>query len=274
MSTDTVINASQNPELVNKLAKKAMDVSEQEIMAHTPNLEVTLPPDTTVTLPGGLFDPFNGVINTAEVRELTGIDEEAISKINDPGKALLLILERATVKIGDETATKELLDALYSGDREMILLAIRKVTFGSKVKIGPGDCPDCGEEQIFELDLDKDVPIKNFDGEREFTISCKVGSVVASLPKGSLQKAIVEAVNKTSAELDTILLKQCVVSINGQILLNPEEVRHFTIKDRRDILKAITDRNPGPQLGDMKKECKFCGTEVPLPLTLAELFRE
>ena len=274
MTTDTVINASQNPDLVNRLAKEAMAISDQEATVRAAKLDITLPPDTTVSLPGGLLDPFNGMINTAEVRELNGIDEEAISKINDPGRSLLLILERATVKIGEEPATKELLDALYSGDREMLLLAIRKVTFGSKVKVGPGICQQCGEEQIFELDLDKDVPIKTFDGERNFTVSCKVGQVVASLPTGSLQKAIVESVNKTSAELDTILLKQCIVSINDQPLLDPETVRRLSIKDRRAVLKAITDRNPGPQLGDMKKECQSCGTEVPLPLSLADLFRE
>jgi len=272
MTTDTVINAVQNPDLVNRLAQEAM--TEQEATVKASKLEITLPPDTTVSLPGGLFDPFIGVINTAEVRELNGIDEEAVSKIGDPGKSLLLILERATVKIGDEPATKDLLDALFSGDREMLLLAIRKATFGSQVKVGPGVCPECSQEQVFELDLDKDVTIKTFDGEREFTVPCKVGPIVATLPKGNLQKAIVESVNKTSAELDTILLKQCIISINGQDLLDPEAVRRLSIQDRRTVLKAITDRNPGPQLGDMKKECQSCGTEVPLPLSLADLFRE
>jgi hypothetical protein len=274
MTTNTTISAEQNPALVNRLAQEAMAVSDQEATVQAMKLDIKLPPDTTVTLPGGLFDPFNGLITTAEVRELNGIDEEAISKINDPGKSLLAILERATVKIGDEPATKDLLDALYSGDREMLLLAIRKATFGAEVKVGPGSCLECGQEQIFELDLNKDVPIKNFDGEREFTVSCKVGPVVATLPTGSLQKAIVESTNKTSAELDTILLKQCIISINGQDLVDPEAVRRLSIQDRRAILKAITDRNPGPQLGDMKKACQSCGSEVPLPLSLADLFRE
>lgn len=274
MTTNTTISAEQNPDLVNKLAQEAMAISSQEATVQAMKLDIKLPPDTTVSLPGGLFDPFNGIINTAEVRELNGIDEEAISKINDPGKALLLILERATVKIGNEPATNELLDALYSGDREMLLLAIRKVTFGAQVKVGPGNCPDCGQEQIFELDLNKDVPIKKFDGEREFTVACKVGPVVATLPKGNLQKAIVESTNKTSAELDTILLKQCIISINGNDLLDPEAVRRLSIQDRRAVLKEITDRNPGPQLGEMKKACHSCGSEVPIPLSLADLFRE
>lgn len=274
MTTDTTINASQDPSMANKLAQQAMAISDQEAVVNATKLSITTPPETTVTLPGGLFDPFSGTINTAEVRELNGMDEEAISKLTDPGKSLLLILERATVKIGDEPASKELLDALYSGDREMILLGIRKATFGNEVKLGPWECTTCNEVQTFTVNLNTDVPIKNFDGEREFTVACKAGPVVATLPKGSLQKAIVESVNKTAAELDTILLKQCVLSINGQDLIDTEAVRRLSIQDRRAVLKEITDRNPGPQLGDIKSSCVSCGTEVPLPLTLADLFRE
>jgi hypothetical protein len=94
-----------------------------------------------------------------------------------------------------------------------------------------------------------------------------------SLPTGSTQKAIVTATNKTSAELDTILLKNCIESINDVPVLSMDDVRKLSLKDRRDILEEITNRNPGPQLSQIKIPCQSCGTEVPLPLTLAELFR-
>lgn len=273
MTTETKLKAQANPDLANKLAEEAMKPSEQEVATTAPKANVMLPPDTEVKLLGGLLDPFNGMIETAEVRELTGVDEELIAKLNDPGKALLTILERATLKIGDEPATKELLDAMYAGDREMILLAIRIATFGSDVKLGPGNCPDCGVEQIYEINLKDDVPLKKLDGDREFTVSCKVGEVVVTLPTGSAQKALVTSTNKTTAELDTVLLKHCIKSINGQPVLNPESVRNLSLKDRRDILEEITNRNPGPQLSEIKKSCQSCGSEVSLPLTLADLFR-
>lgn len=274
MSTETVINSSTNPELANKLVKQATELSDQEAMVKAVKPPVTLPPATDVDLPGGLFDPFNGLISKAEIRELTGVDEEAISKIADPAKALLLILERATVKIGDEPATKEVIDSLFAGDREMILLAIRGATFGNEIKLGPGLCPHCDAEQIFEIDLSKDVKIKRLDGDSEFTVDCKVGKVLVTLPKGSTQKAIVESTNRTSAELDTIMLKNCVLAINGKEVVSPEVVRNLGMLDRRTILKEISNRNPGPQLGALKKECQSCGQEVPLPLSLADLFRE
>jgi hypothetical protein len=274
MNTDTVINSHTNPDLANKLVKEAIELSDQEAMVKAVKPPVALPPETEVELPGGLLDPFNGLISVAEVRELTGVDEEAVSKIADPAKSLLAILERATVKIGEEKASKELIDSLFAGDREMLLLAIRKVTFGNEIKLGPGLCPHCEEEQIFKIDLSKDVEIKKLEGDSEFTVQCKVGLVRATLPKGSTQKAIVESTNRTAAELDTIMLKNCVLSINGQDVINPEVVRNLGMLDRRTILKEISDRNPGPQLGALKKECQSCGQEVPLPLSLADLFRE
>ena len=274
MNTDTVINAHTNPELANKLAKQATELSDQEVMVNAVKPPVTLPPATDVDLPGGLFDPFNGLISKAEIRELTGVDEEAISKIADPARALLSILERATVKIGEETATKEVLDSLFAGDREMLLLGIRCATFGNEIKLGPGLCPHCDETQTFNVDLSKDIEIKRLDGDSEFTVDCKVGKVLVTLPKGSTQKAIVESTNRTSAELDTIMLKNCVLEINGKEVFNAEVVRNLGMLDRRTILKEIADRNPGPQLGALKKECQSCGQEVPLPLSLADLFRD
>ena len=104
-------------------------------------------------------------------------------------------------------------------------------------------------------------------------MACKAGEVVISLPKGAAQKAIVASSTKTSAELDTILLKHCIISINGRPVLTTDDVRNLSLKDRRDILQQISDRNPGPQLDKLSKECSSCNQEVKLPLTLADIFR-
>jgi len=271
MTTET-ISASASPDLANQLVNQAITEQEATVAAIKP--DVQLPPDTQVELPGGLFDPFDGVTSTAEIRELTGADEEVLARITDPGKALLAVLERATVKVGDNPATKELLDGLLAGDREMILLAIRIATFGPSVAVGP-ICPNCGEEQTFDVDLEKDVVIKKInEDDREFTVDCSVGKVVMNLPTGIAQKALVNASNKNSAELDTILLKSCVASINNVPVTSIQQIKDLKIKDRRALLTDLADRNPGPQLSEIKKTCTSCEQEVSLPLTLADLFRE
>lgn len=272
MSTET-ISASNNPDLANKLVSEAL--SEREVAGPAPKVDIPLPPDTQVELLGGLTDPFEGTISTAEIRELTGADEEVIARIGDPGKALLSILERATVKVGDKPADKETLDALLAGDREALLLAIRVATFGPDVEVGPV-CPSCGEEQTFKINLKSDVKMKKLEREedRSFTVNCKVGAVKVNLPTGGAQKALVNATNKNAAELDTILLKSCIESINGIPVMNIQQIRDLSLKDRRELIKTITDRNPGPQLSEIKKTCSACDSEVSLPLTLADLFRE
>jgi hypothetical protein len=273
MTTNTTINSAANPDLVNKIASDAMALASQEatVLALAP--EIQLPSDTNVELLGGIMDPFEGPITTAEVRELTGIDEEHISKITDMGKALLTILERATVSIGNQPADKDLLDSMYAGDRELLLLTIRKVTFGNEVKLGPAKCPKCDFEQVFVVNLDNDVPLKKLEGDREFIVNCKVGKVKVALPTGRAQKALVASNNRTSAELDTVLLQNCVVSINDMPVVDAQVVRALSIKDRRDILKELVLRNPGPQLDEVKINCQSCDQEVSLPLTLADLFQ-
>lgn len=276
MST-THINAADNPALANKLLDEVNKMVVQEAVGATPVVVIPSLPETTIQLPAGFYDPFKGeIVKTAEVRELTGSDEEAIVRITDPGKALLSILERATVSIGQEPADKDKLGMLLAGDREMLLLAIRKATFGSEVEV-QAVCDKCPGLQVFKIDLDKDVEIKELGdpiNDRSFTMKLKAGTAKVNLPSGDVQSKIINATDKNSAELDTMLLTSCVSEINEQPVLSSSRIQSLGIVDRRDLLEEIAKRNPGPQLSEIKKACGTCGQEVDLPLTLAELFRQ
>jgi len=273
----TTINAAENPQLANQLLEDVNKLVSQEVAGSIPEVVIPSLPDTTVTLAAGLIDPFAGTVSTtAEVRELNGADEEAIAKLSDPGKALLAILERATVSIGEEPATKQLLGSLLAGDREALLLAIRKATFGSEVEVSTV-CDKCPELQTFKIDLDKDVEVKKLEDpirDRRFTVELKAGLAKVNLPTGDVQTQIINATDKNSAELDTMLLAACVTEIGDQPVLNANRIRTLGITDRRLLLDEIAKRNPGPQLSEIKKACGTCGQEVYLPLTLAELFRQ
>jgi len=273
----TTIKAAENPQLANQLLEDVNKIVNQEVMGSVPEVVIPSLPDTTVTLSAGLIDPFeNTVSTTAEVRELNGADEEAIAKLSDPGKALLAILERATVSIGDQPATKQLLGSLLAGDREALLLAIRKATFGSEVEVSTV-CDKCPELQTFKIDLNKDVEVKKLEDpirDRRFTVELKAGLAKVNLPTGDVQTQIINATDKNSAELDTMLLVACVTEIGDQPVLSPNRIRTLGITDRRLLLDEIAKRNPGPQLSEIKKACGTCGQEVYLPLTLAELFRQ
>jgi hypothetical protein len=276
MTTTEVLNAASNPALANKIAQEALQVVPQEVEGEATTIVIPSLPDTTVELPAGLYDSFDGtLVTTAEVRELTGADEEAIVKINEPGKALFAILERATVSVGEQKATKEILNRLLAGDREAILLAIRIATFGPEITL-ESVCSRCPGVQNFTINLLADVEMKQLSdkvADRYFTLKLKAGDVQVQLPTGDTQNKLINSPNKNSAELDTILLANCVTDIAGQPVLSEASVRGLGIKDRREILEEIAKRNPGPQLSEIKKACGECGQEVELPLTLAELFQ-
>lgn len=275
MTKETTISAVENPALVNRLAAEAMAAEQMEKTLSASKADIKAPKNPVVELAVGLDVPFEGIISTAEIRELNGADEEAIAKLNDPAKALMLILDRAVVKLGDKPVDKELLDALLAADRELLLLAIRKLTFGDDITFEGNMCDTCVEPQKITVDLEKDIEVKKLDiNDTEFTVACKVGSVRVKLPTGNAQKALVSSANKTAAELDSIVLKNCIVSINDQAVVSHGDILKLSIKDRREILKEISNRNPGPQLSDVKKSCPACGQEVLLPLTLADLFQE
>lgn len=275
MTTQT-LNAAENPALANKIAQEITKVQVEETVGSVPTITIPSLPDTNIELPGGFYDPLDyQLVTTAEVRELTGADEEAIVKITEPGKALMTILEKATVSLGGKPADKETLSMLLAGDREALLLAIRRVTFGNEVEL-EAVCSRCPELQTFVVDLEKDVEMKTLEdriNDRRFILKLKVGQVKVALPTGDTQNKLVNASNKNTAELDTLLLSNCVLEINDVPVLGQAQIRNLGIKDRRTILEEIAKRNPGPLLSEVKKACKTCGQEVELPLTLADLFR-
>jgi hypothetical protein len=278
--TNETISALDNPTLAQQLVQAAISMpTEQEESSPVIEETVTIaapPASGHVQLLAGLYNSFTGELtDTAEIRELNGVDEEALSRINDYGRTLLSILERGTVKIGDKPATKELLDKLLSGDREYLILQIRLATFGPEIEL-TGPCPSCEVEQTFTVDLENDVKIDKLEDStsgRTFVVKGKVGEITVEFPNGEVQRKLITSTNKTSAELDSILLKECVIMINGNTIVDPEQIKSLSMGDRREIIKELGKKNPGPDLSSIKKTCTSCGSEVPTPLSLADIFR-
>ena len=254
-------------ELVSQFAQQAMEEPEKVITSRAPS-------DTTVDLPGGYISQDGTVVKTAEVRELNGSDEEAISKAGSKAKALGVLLQRGLVKVGTEDATKETLDSLLSGDRDAILIGIRKVTFGDELK-AMVHCYSCNEDQETVVTLSEDVPVRNLDDlkGRSWVVETKRGPVAVGLPNGLVQKKLMDNADKTSAEINTLLLSGCVMSVNGSPSMGAHTVLSLGMTDRANIVDEIIENNPGPRLGEVKKACKACGENMNLPLSLLDLFQ-
>jgi hypothetical protein len=257
-----------DPKLVAAAAKQFAEEVKVEITTKAPS-------DTEVTLPGGFINREGALVKYAEVRELNGADEESIARSGTTGRALNTMLQRGLVSLGMETTSKEDLDTLLSGDRDAILIGVRKATFGKDIEF-TGACPSCSADQVIVLDLDKDIPIKTLKDpieDRMWAYESKLGTVMVGLPTGLTQRRLLENSDKNSAELNTILLAGCVASINGSPSVGASDVLKLSWKDRDVLVQQILERNPGPRLGEVKKSCEACGEDIPMPLTLAALFR-
>jgi hypothetical protein len=264
------ISAVSNPDLANNLIKDALKETPVDI-----NPTIVPPSDTTVALPGGYVTTAGELLQTAEVRELTGRDEEVISKAANVGKALLVILERGTVKVGDLKADDKILDHMLTGDREALLLGILKATFGTTTDMSIF-CGGCNDFKNVTVDINEDIKTKVLAdpiADRVFTVQGKAGDIEVQLPTGIAQKELINNADKTSAEMNTILLEKTVLKINNSPVYSKIQVQNLPVVDRKKIIEEINRRVPGPQFDDVTMECPDCGSEVTVSINLGTLFQ-
>jgi len=262
------ISAAANPALANQTVNELLDEKPQK-----KEVKITSPSNNLVTLPGGFVTATGEVIDEAEVRELTGADEEAIAKAPNVGRALLTILQRGTVRIGEEKVDEKILDGILSGDRDVLLLAIFKATFGNTAVI-----PTYinGELKEVEIDIDNDIPIKALQdkvNDRYFTVKSKKNVYTVQLPTGKTHREMIKNSEKSSAELTTIMLEGTVLEINGAPVLGKSQIQNLGIQDRKIIVDEINERLPGPQFNDVTVTDPDTGKEVRVPVNFGTLFR-
>ncbi|MFI1796554.1 hypothetical protein ACH427_04235 [Streptomyces sp. NPDC020379] len=233
-----------------------------------------VPNDCLVTLPVGAT--INGQpVRAAEVRELTGEDEEALASVaTNTLRFFSKVLERGLVGIGGTKPTPELTTGLYVGDRDALLLAIRRATFGPTLEMKGVPCPGCHQSVDITVDL-ATVPQQGLpDGPH--TVQLRGGIAHVTFPTVADQEHILTDPDASDAVKNTRLLERCLDRIeapDGTVVKGSADVaRKLGISDRRKVLLYLADHAPGPQLMDISVEHDGCGKEIPLPLTLADTF--
>lgn len=275
-------DAETQPEALNALTARALS----EV---TEDFAIKGPPDGSVQLIAGYIDPATSTRWTSvEVRELRGRDEEAMARAMATGDLVRwidAILRAGVMRIGEvegEKELKEALDSLLIGDRDLLVLQIRRMAYGDTIRLNV-KCPFC--ENLFEVDysFSEDVPLKSFEIEgvgdktqRLFDIDLPSGGVAEiRLVDGKAQKIVYtpENAKKTDSELNTLLLTELLLSIDGKPVRGVGPVLDLTVKDRSHLLKWLAENQPGPQYGDVKQECPECVREFPLVVSLRDMFR-
>jgi len=280
----TVISTSTDPEAAAALAASILSDDKQEDEEGVPTVAVPFiqpPPESVFELPGGGIIDADGTRHSEiEVRELTGADEEALSKaeINKTmDRYMNEIVKRGLVRVGEHEApiNPTLLGELLVGDREMVLLAIRRATYGDSMELTM-ICPACASAVDANYDLANEIPIRKLEDPMQRRIEVKLRdgrTAIARLPTAADQDALLRLTGKTLPEANSVLLSRCLITIDGMPANSLAAVQNLGIIDRRTILDEMTDIQPGPKYGEVMVECPGCGRESPSVITLMNLFR-
>lgn len=280
------IDAISDPAAANRVAALVQQSDDHPVMRAEPEMEVSL-------LLGLVVD---GKRHTnAVVREMNGADEEAISKSLTAGnitRFIDLIVHRAVESIGNLKG-KELdrhLDELSVGDRDLLVLGVRRATYGDSIELREVTCPQCSESMTVRYDLRStkeggDVPIRGVDkctgisdpGLRLFDVSLPSGkSATVKLLDGESQKLIFTPDNegKNAGELHSLLLRECVKSIDGRPVRGMAHVReNLGMRDRHALTVFLLDNQPGPRYEEVVHECIECKSKFDLVLDVLTMFR-
>lgn len=234
--------------------------------------------DDEVRLSGGYIGPDGTLYTSAVVRELTGEDEEVLARARVNSFNLVRFtraLLGAVVSIGDIEYTNEVGKGLLLGDREDLILGIRRATFGKDLTYVDHICPGCGEKLDITIDLSTIETKKLADPEkREYEVPLRKGVALVRIPTVADSDAVMEQPILNEAEQNTLILSRCVISISGKKVNGSKDaVKKLGSSDRQAIVKFFSEIQPGPLYDEVKSKHEVCETEFPLFLTVDDLFR-
>lgn len=276
--TDVIPTPTGQPQDFEKLSQD-MARARLETAGSAPVIQSGM--DPTFTLPRGLM--YNGTWHTqVTVRELTGVDEEALARVKTVQEMFDTVIALGTTRLGMLDLSKMsvperqgMLQNLLLGERDQMYLAVVRATYGD-VKVLKFTCPSCKEEQDLTLTLSEDFKPREVPevSKTEFTyISARGANIVYRPAIGSDQ---IEALNRkgaSPAEQNTIILSRCIKTVDGQLLVDPVEyARSLPMRDRQALLDLLMERQPGVNL-IVTIDCAVCREEQLIPLGWGDLFR-
>jgi len=253
----------------------------------SPGVPLGGPPGVVVRLPIG---PDSGEAGaTAVVRKMRG-HEEALLHDPDLGPAALVshLLAGTALRIGEcERPGVEAVEAMYSADRNHLLLQVRRLTLGDRLAAVYA-CPACAArvrviERLDELPFvaleetgdPEAVEVTLEDGwtDREGTTHTEV---VLRLPRGSDEQFVTTFVASDPVAAADALLLRCVVRF-GSVPSSELDafglriLRDLTLGDRARLQRALHEDAPGTRML-RGIECTDCGARFERQLDVTDFF--
>lgn len=229
-----------------------------------------------VELQRGLIDPVSGVWQTeAEVREMTGSDEEYLASIDSKGNItyseyMAALLKRAVIKVGtiDVQSNPSIIDNLSIGDRDILFLGVIKATYGHTKEFQVA-CPHCTKDNDITMDLDEDFKINKptIDLHEPIVIKLRKGKTVKLRVPTIGDTAYVAKKAQNASVQNTLMLSRCALWTDGNRPEDLEEwAKSLNVADRNKMVKALLDIKAGPDIEAVNVPCAHCGEEITIAI--------
>lgn len=255
-------------------------------LAQTANSAIADPVPTIDSPPSTEVKLIRGVLNTATgdwekvatVRELTGEDEEYLASLDAKedlsyGDYLNYLLQRAVVSIGSMPVSnsQHLIDELIIGDRDLLFLGVIRATYG-RAREMQLNCGNCGGSNDVTIDLDDDFKVDTsaVDISKPIAIQLKDSQTFHFNYPTTGDSRYASKKGKTTAEQNTYIIARCLIADMDR---DSREAwaKKLTLVDRKKIVKAINQAQPGPRMEEVKTQCSHCDEELTVVLDWVSL---
>ncbi len=239
------------------------------------------------TLPIGYIDNENVSHRQVTLRKMTGREESILADKRfqkNGGRLVTELLASCIVRLGTlERGTQQAVAAMYSADRNFLLIKLRGITFGSE--LNASYLCTCGETMTVVEDLDN-LPVRGLlEGESPDEIRVELedgwidrdGSVhtamILRLPTGEDEEVVASQMRQNVSLGKNSLLARCLKSL-GDVpkhrmeAIGPKIMSDLTMTDRRLIDRALNQAAPGINL-IRQIECPSCGRQFQTTLDLS-----
>lgn len=230
-------------------------------------------------LPGGWVDPQGRVRRQVRLRPVTGYAERLIADSDQlaPPVRVTRLLAASVAAIGDHDQVSEGdVRALLVADRQQLVRALRRMTFGPEVRAVLGcSWPDCGAKMDIDFSLDMlaltEVPQTGL--LHTVRLSEATGGLLVTfrLPNGGDQEALSNLVEEDEEEAADLLLARCLQSVADTTGAALPPATQFDPPTRAEIEAAMASRAPRFDL-TMAARCPECGRLVTTAFDLERFF--
>lgn len=228
-------------------------------------------------MPAGYVDDNGTMHKTFTLREMTGRDEEAISKADmkqNGAKLISTLLERCVLSIGSLTRKelgtekwKEVIRSLFVGDQDYILIKLRELSMGGEIEV-THTCPYCKKSMKTFLDV-SELEVIPFKGLRVVPFSLPKGyrdkkGVVhrdgtMRLPTGFDREVLTPIAKKNVAQASTLMLTR-LCKFDDEVYVTDDVMRDLVTRDREYLQKLLQDNLFGVNL-EVDVTCAECGED-------------